>query len=181
MDEHVQAPPTASPATGIAWKKFVLELPVALDPDQVKPYAPLRDEPFAYFAGLCLKFFAQRLTPELRRDLGRTMCAQATPENAHSFLEGWAAAGLGHLDMVQDAPDRFRFSSPDLHLEAEAARAPSCTVVLGFVEGLAHGASGGEALGTEVQCRSTGHPACVFVVRVRPQAAAAAQAVAGTA
>lgn len=169
MEEHVPVPlpPSVSPATGIAWRKFVLELPVAVDAQQVKPYAPLRDEPCAYFARLGVAFFAQRLTAEVRRDFGRALSVEVTPENVHSFFEGWAAAGLGHIDMLQESQDRFRFHSPDLHLEAEAARTPSCRVVLGFVEGIAQGAGGGEALGTEVQCRSTGHPACVFVVRVR--------------
>lgn len=160
--------PSAVPAAGLSWKKFVLELPVAADASQVKrEFMPIEDEPLAYFARAGVRFLAARVDPDVRRELGRALAQDATPSNMPTLLAGFAAAGLGHVSFARDAASRYVFRTEDTPLESEAARTPCCHLVLGFVEGLTAGATGRTVLGSETQCRAMGHPACLFVVSVR--------------
>jgi predicted hydrocarbon binding protein len=101
---------------------------------------------------------------EMGRDLGRR--AGRGDISIHAALDALPGVGVGHLSHEEPTPGRHVFRSRDLTL-ARAGKAPSCTLVLGFAEGLVTGMTDEPALGTEVSCRSTGAAECVFVVSAR--------------
>ena len=168
MDPRPDAPHATVPETGITWKRFVLELPVATTPTDVKgELVPLRDEPLGYYALKALNFVAEHFTPEMQREFGRAMVRDATRATVADHIQGWALIGLGHLDFSETSPGSYTVTSTDLPLHVSAGRAPSCRVVLGLVEGLARAHAGRDVLGTEIHCRSAGHADCAFMVRAR--------------
>lgn len=168
MEESPVAVPAAVSGQGLSWRRFVLELPVPADASLVtREFMSLKDEPLAYFARAGFRFLIDHLRANERRELGHALAEEATPDKVPLFLAAWATAGLGHVDMQEDSPGKFRFTSADLLLEAEGAKTPACAIALGFMEGLARAATGRDALGSEVQCRAMGHPACVFMVKSR--------------
>lgn len=106
------------------------------------------------------------LSPERARDLGRALGHKAKADELHAFSEAFSHLGVGTLRVVQEAPDRVVFTSPDL-VDAKRPKAASCALALGFVEGATQAARGGSLLGAETRCRSRGHDECMFVVMAK--------------
>ena len=106
------------------------------------------------------------LTPGTARELGRTLGRQAGEHSLGEYLDAFSHLGIGALKVATLLEDRYTFTGEGLR-GSERANAPSCAAALGFLEGAVERATGGGALGTELQCRSRGHAACTFTVKAR--------------
>lgn len=103
------------------------------------------------------------LDPDKARLLGRHVGALADKGHVAEFLTALSHFGIGKLNLESETNGRYVFRGVGLK-GANQTRAPVCGLALGFVEGIVRAVSGKDALGAEVECRSHGHDACVFVV-----------------
>ena len=160
----LERPPEEASRVAGPWSPYLVE-------PRAGPHAADKgDQALALLTHAAIRFAVSsgRIDPAAQREMGRTIGRQAGAGEVpvQSALSALPALGLGHLAHEEPTPGRHLFRSRDLML-ARAGKTPSCTLVLGFAEGLVSGLTDEPALGTEVSCRSTGAPECVFVVSAR--------------
>lgn len=104
-----------------------------------------------------------------RREIGRSIAQDVGPSaTPDAFTSTFADMGLGELVMVQVEPGSWTVTGTGLLETLPGRRRPTCMLTLGFAEVAVALMEGRPALGAETRCASLGHPACTFVVRVRP-------------
>lgn len=108
-----------------------------------------------------------------RRDLGRSIANEQPHESVDGYLETFRGMGIGELRLERQEGVRFVFQGTGL-LEVTPGSHPTCHIPLGYLEGALGTLCAGSALGSEIQCQSQGHDACVFVLKARPAADAGA-------
>jgi PAS domain-containing protein len=102
-----------------------------------------------------------------RRELGRSIARDAHAGSLEQGLRTFSAMGLGELWFLGQEEGRWSFSGHDLLDLDPGARMPSCSLALGYIEGLLMHLTGDAAMGAELACESQGHAECRFVARVR--------------
>lgn len=144
--------------------------PYLVEPRAVHPSEEGTDRAAALLTHAAIRFVvgSGRIDPAAQREMGRTIGRHAGRGEVplQAAIDALPSLGLGHLAHDEPTPGRHIFRSRDLLL-ARMGKTPSCTLVLGFAEGLVSGLTDEAALGTEVSCRSTGAAECVFVVSAR--------------
>lgn len=100
------------------------------------------------------------------RALGRHLGREAPPEDRVAFLDAFSHLGIGRLLLAREESARYTFHGEGL-VGADKPDSTTCAIALGFAEGLVQAATGGDALGTELSCRSRGGSQCTFVVVAR--------------
>lgn len=105
------------------------------------------------------------------RGLGRSIAAALPAGDLEAHVAAYHAMGLGHLRIRAKTRERLDVSGEDLIEQRLRSTQPTCYIALGFLEGVAAAACGGDCLGAEVRCASQGAPHCEFVVRARGSAA----------
>ena len=103
-------------------------------------------------------------TPADARSLGRAMGLEARGDAFEGYLEAFSHLGIGQLKLASATADRFVVEGHALQAST-SARALTCALALGFVEGAVSSLTGQDAMGAEMECRSRGHVACAFHVR----------------
>lgn len=100
------------------------------------------------------------------RDLGRSLIhEQETPApTIDSYVTAFEDMGLGRLRYGGAAGGRHTFVASDLLERRADSTLPTCSMTLGYLEGVASIVSGRAARGNEMRCQSMGHAECVFVV-----------------
>lgn len=101
------------------------------------------------------------------RILGRSLAQDVPARDLDDYVKAFAAMGFGAVQLDAENDGRYLIVGHDL-LERRAENTqPTCDMALGFLEGAITRLEGADSLGTETQCQSQGHDACVFVVRTR--------------
>ena len=107
------------------------------------------------------------LTAPLRRELGRSLAAEAPSPDLRDTLAAFEAMGLGDLDIVSRSDDRLAVAGRRLIEVTPGAGIADCMMTLGFLEEAAARALGAPVLGAETRCESLGHPDCRFEMMPR--------------
>src|SRR5581483_4260217 len=103
----------------------------------------------------------------IRRDLGRSLAGETSEETIKGCLDFFGSLGIGALEVESGEGDRYSIRGRDLLEMTPGAGVPTCHIALGFLEGCVARLHGGNALGAELSCQSTGQEACRFVVHAR--------------
>lgn len=103
-----------------------------------------------------------------RRALGRSIACETQAGTLEKGLQTFRAMGLGDLWLVGQEGNRWVFEGNDLLDRTPGARMPSCSLAVGYVEGLLSSLTGEEMRGAELSCESQGHAACRFVALAKP-------------
>lgn len=110
---------------------------------------------------------AGNATISLRRDLGRSLAADADAADIHAALDAFYALGIGKLSTARAAGGKYVFEGEDLLEVTPGYAGHTCFIALGYLETTVGRAEGAVALGSETACQSQGHARCVFDVRLR--------------
>lgn len=106
-----------------------------------------------------------------RRALGRSIACETQAESIEKGLHTFRAMGLGDLWLVGQEGNRWVFEGNDMLDRTPGARMPSCSLAVGYIEGLLASLTHEEMRGAELACESQGHAACRFVALAKgPQA-----------
>lgn len=103
-----------------------------------------------------------------RRALGRSIACEAQAHTLETGLQTFRAMGLGDLWFVGQEGNRWVFEGNDMLDRTPGARMPSCSLAVGYIEGLLSSLTGEETRGAELSCESQGHASCRFVALAKP-------------
>lgn len=158
---------SSTTAEGKLRESVLAAVPSAVGDPQAFAWALLRTVKFGLdSAGLRVG----PLVRELGRDAGEAAAKGLEPaapdELVARLADFWASHGLGSLERASHSPLKVRVRGCALCRGVEPTGAVACSLVEGLLEGFANSVLRASTRVDELECRGTGHHACVFRVEL---------------